>query len=366
MSTKARTPRLGRGLSSLMGQPVRLVPSTPAPTATAVPSGVVRDSPSSDGQVQQVVATSSPPNPQASRVATSTEPNLATGLRQLAVGAITPNRYQPRQRFDPASLQQLADSIQSAGMMQPIIVRPLAQADPGQDGPAYELVAGERRWRAAQLAGLDQVPAIVRELDDRQVAEWALIENLQREDLNPIERAQAFKQLAEQFKLSHDQIAQQVGVDRSTISNALRLLALHADVQKLVREGAISGGQAKAIAGVVNPQQQLLLAQRAIRGDWSVRQLEQAVRSASPSASDQDGESGSGSDASGGAINVAGHTRQGRAAHLQDLEAHLGQQLQTKVRLRTGRKKGSGTLMIDFYDLDQFDNLLTRLNISAE
>ena len=216
------------------------------------------------------------------------------------------------------------------------------------------LAAGERRWRAAKLAGLDAIPALVRDLDDRQSAEWALIENLQREDLNPIERAEAFQHLIDQFKLTHDEIAQQVGVDRSTISNSLRLLFLQDDVRDLVRQDLLSGGQAKALAGLSDGDAQLRLADKAIRQGWSVRKLEEAVRAVAASAElTPDPDSKPGKPAR-------------RPAHLADLEKQIGTALQTKVRIRPGRKKGTGTLQIDFFDLDQFDALLSRIGVEME
>ena len=202
---KNRPSRLGRGLSSLMATPVQVQPATSAqPEAEQAPSQ------SSD----------------------------STGLVRLLPGAITPNRHQPRQRFDPATIRSLAASIKSEGMMQPIVVRPIA-GQPGQ----YELIAGERRWRASQEAGLEQVPAMVRDIDDKKAAEWALIENLQREDLNAIEKAEAFQRLGEQFGLSHAEIAERVGLERSSVTNLLRLLNLSDFVRDLVREKVLSMGQ---------------------------------------------------------------------------------------------------------------------------
>jgi ParB family chromosome partitioning protein len=284
-------------------------------------------------------------------------------LARIPVAAIHPNPHQPRSKFDPQALERLADSIRTAGVMQPITVRP---RNPRKDqtgssaAPSYELVAGERRWRAAQMAGLTEVPAIVRQLDDQQVAEWALIENLQREDLNAIERATAFQSLVQQFQLSHDKIAQRVGVDRTTITNTLRLLTLHAEVQQLVRDNHLSLGQAKAIAALPDQDQQLLVAKRVIKSGLSVRQVEAAVhelaRAGASAAADGSPDSQS---AKTGSPAV-------RPAHLEDLERQIAQQLQTKVHIHPGRKKGSGTLSIDFYSLDQFDALLAKLGVQPE
>ncbi len=245
--------------------------------------------------------------------------------------------------------------------MQPIIVRPLPSLGP--DGSArYELVAGERRWRAVQLAGLDHLPALVRQLDDRQIAEWALIENLQREDLNPMERAEAFQHLAQHFQLAHDQIAQRVGIERSSVSNSLRLLNLDQSVKDLVRTGVLSGGQAKALLGLPEHTQQRLLAQRAIQREWSVRQLEQAVRHAAGITAAQSGGAADGGATSPPSLSSAAKSR---AAYLADLEEQLGKQLQSKVHIRPGRRKGSGTLTVEFYSLDHFDTILARVGLRA-
>jgi ParB family chromosome partitioning protein len=244
----------------------------------------------------------------------------------------------------------LAQSIQSAGLMQPVIVRPIVDH---ADGPIrFELVAGERRWRAAQIVGLDNLPAIVRPLDDRQIAEWAIIENLQREDLNPIDRAEAFQRLATQFNLSHDEIAGRVGLDRSSITNSLRLLGLCDDVRALVREGLVSAGQAKVLAGIANPKQQAHLANRAVKQEWSVRQLEQTARLLA-------GNQGAGIETGPAPKTPA------LSAHLADLEQQIGQQLGTKAKIRPGRKKGTGSLTIEFHSIDQFDSLLAKLGVET-
>src|SRR5690606_13182683 len=206
-SKKQRVSRLGRGLSALMAQPVQVQPpSTPSAAATeteeAPPSA-----PPADRHGKKPAPRSARHADDADQRDAGADPSSDSGLRYVPVAAIRPNPHQPRQRFDEDSLRKLADSIRADGLMQPIILRPLPADSPQADGVQYELVAGERRWRAAHLAGLATIPAIVRELDDRQLAEWALIENLQREDLDPIERAQAFQHLVERLGLSHDEIA---------------------------------------------------------------------------------------------------------------------------------------------------------------
>ena len=325
MATKKNRPsRLGRGLSSLMATPVEV----------AVPQAAPADAPDS-------------PTPEAADHKASEVPSgivsAEDGLSHLDVTTIQPNRHQPRQRFDPARIKSLAESIKQDGMMQPIVVRPAAASD-GQ----YELIAGERRWRAAQEAGLMQVPALIREIDEEKAAELALIENLQREDLNAIEKAEAFQHLGDQFGLTHTQIAERVGLERSSVSNLLRLLDLSDFVRDLVRENVLSMGQARAIAGLADAVQQRALAERAVREGLSVRQVEQEARRLQQPAASREPSKSTGQSVLG------------------DLEKQIGQQLGTRVKIKAGKKKGAGTLAIDFYSLDEFDALLARLDVKTD
>lgn len=317
-SGKNKRPRLGRGLSSLMAAPpapVEVQPADSRPTAT----------PDSSATTNRPIPGDSPSD---------------GGLQYLAVDSLSPNPHQPRQTFDPGPLAALAESIRRDGVMQPVVVRKV--------GNAYQLVAGERRWRAAQHAGLEQIPAIIRQLSDQQVAEWALIENLQREDLDPIERAQAFQRLIDQFSLSHEQVAERVGVERPTVSNSLRLLDLQESIQAMIRRGVLSAGHARALLGVDDDQARQALADKTIKAGWSVRSLEQTIRQLNADAS------------------PTAPAKPSRAAHLSDLEKQIGRQLNTKVRLTSGRKKGSGTISIEFYSLDQFDELLGKLGVKID
>ncbi len=318
-----RTPRLGRGLSSMVGQSVQVQP----PTARETPND---ESP----------AASPLPEPRPAPGASSID-----SIVYLPLDALTPNRSQPRQAFDQPALARLADSIRVDGIIQPIIARP-----PNADNQ-HELVAGERRWRAASLAGLDQIPVIIRDMDDRQAAEWALIENLQREDLNPIERAEAFRNLLDSHGLTHEDIAQRVGADRSSITNTLRLLTLSPEVRELIRTGALSAGQGKALASVPSADQQLALARKAIAQDWSVRKLEGAVRDSALAKQSPDD---------------AGTPKDNRSPHIQDLEQQITRQLGTRVQVKPGRRKGTGKLTIQFYSIEQFDTLLERMGISLD
>ena len=331
-STMKRQARLGRGLSSLM-------------------SGIAKPEKGADGGSSTPKAKLASPADLARSASDSPASGASSGTStpplSIPIQAIEPNPFQPRKQFDAESLAQLAASIRKAGVIQPIVVR----AKPDQPSQ-YELIAGERRWRAAQLAELKEIPAIIREADDQTTAEWALIENLQREDLNPIDRGEAFQQLVDRYQFSHEQIAERVGVDRSTITNTLRLLGLHSEVQQFVRDNLLSAGQARAIAGLSDQAAQKTLAVQAVRQAWSVRRVEEAVRAVAQSA-DKATQSGAPSKA-------------GKAGHLGDLERQASAQLGTKVHIKAGRKKGSGSLTIDFYSNEQFEDLLGKLGVNLE
>lgn len=328
--------RLGKGLSSLMAQaeavvvPVQMGPAPLPPPKSEAPAP-----PASGGSSSPVAS-----------LAADFQDVAPGGLAVIDVHAIGPNPHQPRQSFDDEALATLAASIKIDGLMQPIVVRPA----PDRQGMPYQLVAGERRLRAVTLAGLSTVPAVVHHLDDQQMAVWALIENLQRADLNPMERAEAFNSLSLEFSLSHEQIAGKVGLERSYVSNILRLLNLHESVQALVREGLLSMGQGRALAGLSDLKLQKALAKKAVSEDWSVRRTEQAARTA-------------GRHDTAPAEPAKPALRQ---AHLRDLEEQIARQLHTKVRIRPGQKKGTGTLTIDFYSLDHFDGLLTQLGVKTD
>jgi len=229
--------------------------------------------------------------------------------------------------------------------MQPIVVRPM-----GSDG-LHELVAGERRWRAAQVAGLDVVPALVRDVDDRTAAEWAIIENVQREDLDAVERGDAYRQLQAEFGLTHAEIAEQVGLTRAAVTNQIRLCELDEGVRSLIRAGALSGGHGRCLLALADVDQRLAVAKQAIEGEWSVRELERRTRAM--------GSEGAGT---GGGRQSA---RSAARTHLDDLEQQLGTHLGTRVRIHTGRRRDRGRLSIEFYDLAQFDGLLARLGFTS-
>lgn len=249
---------------------------------------------------------------------------------QLPLDQIEANPLQPRRAFAAEALQELAESIRTQGVLQPILVR-------RRDG-RWQLIAGERRLRAARMAGLSAVPALVKALPDDRVLEIALIENLQREDLNPMEHARALQQLATRFQMSQEGIAQRTGKDRATIANILRLLKLDADVQELVESGALSMGQARALLGLP-PGEQKPMAERAIQGGWSVRQLEAKVRARVTPA--------------------AQTTRAGADPNIRDAEEQLAGALGTKVEIRDRGNRGAIT--IAYHGVNDFQRLFERL-----
>jgi ParB family chromosome partitioning protein len=262
-------------------------------------------------------------------------------VASIAVDQLRPNPRQPRQDFDDAALESLAESIRTAGLMQPIIARPTP------DG-AFEIVAGERRWRAARRLGLAVIPAIVRPIDDQTAAEWALIENIQREDLNPMDRASALRKLAEEFQLTHQQLGERVGLDRASISNLLRLADLDAFTADAVRRGKLTQGHAKALLAVGRVDHRQTLAAAAISGDWSVRELERRVQHTNRQIDPSQRTSAAASAVRG-------------SAHLEDLERRLSEYLGSRVTIQLGRKKGSGRIAIDFFTLDQFDGVVAKM-----
>ena len=264
------------------------------------------------------------------------EPAAADGaLETLAVSAIQPGRYQPRRHFDDAALDELAASIKTQGLLQPLVVRAVARG-------RYELIAGERRWRAAQRAGLTELPALVREVPEQTVLALALIENIQREDLSPLEEAQALQRLIEEFGLTHQQTADAVGRSRAAVSNLLRLLELPAPVRALLDARRLEMGHARALATLPDKLAVRLAEQAAAEG-WSVRDLEAAARAAqTPSAAPRP------------------EARKARDADLAALERELSERLATRVQLKAGRG-GRGTLLLHYHSLDALDGLLARL-----
>lgn len=328
--------KLGRGLGSLISSPVRIEMPEPSTDANHLAEGA-QDRASAAGRA--VIGSHDAP-------ATSQAEISSIPLHQ-----IHPNPKQPRQHFDEEALRLLATSISNSGLMQPIVVRPSTTMNGGKGG--FQIIAGERRWRAAQLAGLQRIPVVVRNVDDRTAAELSLVENLQREDLNPMERAEAFARLIDEFGLTHQDIAQQVGLDRSSVTNHLRLHELDPATKDAVRAGLLSMGHAKALLAITNDKQRVALAGQAVRQDWSVRELEKQVKARL---------SGRGPAAGAASTNAKSPT----AANAADLERRLSEHLGSKVRLHTGRQKGTGRLVIEFYTLDQFEGILRRLQFEGD
>lgn len=251
--------------------------------------------------------------------------------QSLPVDQIEPNRFQPRKDIDLERLRELADSIRVHGVVQPIVVRAF-------DNGRYELVAGERRWRAARLAGLAEIPVVVRKLDDRAALALALIENIQREDLNPLEQAEAMRRLLEEFAMTHQQLAEAVGKSRTTITNLLRLLDLHPEVKKLLAKGRIEMGHARALLGLAG-EKQIELALKVADGMLTVRATEKLVKNL---------QSG-----------VTSSSSTGVDPDIKRLQDELAALLGTRVTIRHG-KQGKGRLVISYNNLDQLEGLLER------
>ncbi|HXC36301.1 MAG TPA: ParB/RepB/Spo0J family partition protein [Candidatus Acidoferrales bacterium] len=300
---------LGRGLGALLGGP--LTPPAPAasPTQPAAAPAVI----DSRERVQKV-----------------------------PLDKIRPSALQPRKQFSDESLRELADSIRQQGIVQPLIVRPR--------GDFFELIAGERRWRAAQLLKLGEAPVIAREADDRTVLELALIENLQRENLNPIEEAVGYSQLSNQFDLTQEEISAKVGKSRAVVANALRLLKLPATVQDFVRQGQLSTGHAKVILGLVDEKSQTIVAQRVVQESLNVRQTEGLVAKLLLPRDKEPSSKPSATAAAAG------------DPHVTDIEGQLRDMFATKVKLNYAQGKGS--LEISFFSDAELERILQILGVS--
>lgn len=274
----------------------------------------------------------------------STEPGSNRAASMLPVSVLQPNPFQPRQEFREEDIQSLATSIRRNGLLQPIVVR--------KHQGSYQIIAGERRWRAAKVCGIIDVPIVIRTASDEQMVELALIENIQREDLNPIDRARAYRSFCDRFHLTAEEVAERVGEDRSTVANYMRLLELPKAIRDLVAAGQLSMGHARCLLGIADEARQLQLAESSARHDLSVRALEDIVRRAKSK--------------SGGETDSKALSGRARTPHLRELQTRFEQVLQTKVTIREGKKKGSGRIVIQYYSLDDFDRVADRLGISLE
>lgn len=268
------------------------------------------------------------------------EPQAGEDLLELELERIHPNRFQPRKEFDPSTLEELAASIRAHGVLQPIAVR--------SQGSGYELIVGERRWRAARIAGLTRVPAVVRrDVTDQQMLEWALVENLQRRDLDPIERARGFKALQEGLSLTQDQVAAAVGLQRSTVTNHLRLLELAPAVQDAVAKDLLSMGHARALLGLKEPSEQVRLMEQAAREGWSVREVERRVQARVGSKRKD-------------VLQPAAPPPPPQPPWAIDLERRMRENLGTKVTLQTSGDT-KGRIVIDYYSREALDRLCLLL-----
>jgi ParB family chromosome partitioning protein len=305
-------PALGRGLGALLGgNPVLAQPAPAAPVQPVTPA------PSPDDRER---------------------------VRRVPLGRIRPCPLQPRKDFSDEALRELADSIREQGIVQPLIVR--------ERGGFFELIAGERRWRAAQLLNLPEVPVITREADDRAVLELALIENLQRENLNAIEEAHGYAQLAEQFQLTQEDIAAKVGKSRAVVANALRLLKLPDAVQKFIRDGRLSVGHGKVILGLSDEKLQQLAAERVIKEGLNVRQAEGLVAKLQTR----------GARKAGTKLEMVAPAA--GDPHVADLEARLREVFATKVKLNYAQGKGS--VEISFFSEEELERILQILGVRVE
>ena len=327
--------RLGRGLEALLARAPARTEATPAPTAT----------------VATTPATTTP--------ATTTTPSAAAGttadntpFRPLPLAQIRPNPLQPRKEFKAEDLADLEASLRVSGLLQPVTVRPAPQ------GGGYELIAGERRFRAAQRLGWTEIPAIVRDVDEKTLLSLAMVENLQRADLNPIEEAEGYQQLITDFTLTQQEVAEIVGKDRSTVANMLRLLALPASVRRMVREGQLSVGHARALLGIGDENRIADVARSASAEGWSVREVERQVREASPK----------GAKAKGASKTSGGTTPDLRSAEVRRVEDLIRKRLGTDTKvMQTGTN--AGEIRLSFYTADDFERLVELLiggSIEAE
>lgn len=314
----AQPKRLGRGLSSLISTDIQRENIPPSPIGI-------------DSQAEQKAETG-PSGP-------ATRP--AQQLQMVPVESIRTNPSQPRKVFDEAAIEGLSRSLKDRGALQPIVVR--------RSGSGFELVAGERRLRAARKAGLNEMPAVIRAVGDAEMLELALIENIQRADLGAVERARAYKALADRNGLTHEQIAEKMGEDRATVTNYLRLLSLAPAVLERIEDNSLNMGHARALLGLSDPRRQVELAERAAKEGWSVRRVETEVRRLVDAAKQ-------------GGRKEPELVRPAAA----DAARRLTEALGTRVEVREGRRRHTGRLVIEYYSLDDFERITQRLGLSSE
>ena len=277
-------------------------------------------------------------------IPTEVREDRTSALAELPIGSIRPNSFQPRKAFDEETLGDLTASVRELGVLQPVLVRPI-------DDETFELIAGERRWRAAKRAGLQTIPALIKDVTDAASLEQAVVENLHRQDLNPLEEAAAYQQLIEDFHLTHDELAARVGKSRAAITNTLRLFQLPPSIQRLVAESQLTAGHARALLGTPDRSFQESLAKRAVNESLSVRAVEEAVRLRNDLG--QAVPSGDGTPAS-----AAGPSKLAPPG-LVELEELLSMHLDTRVKVEMGGKKGK--MVIEFAGLEDLERLYTLI-----
>lgn len=320
MSKPAR--RLGRGLNSLLSSSrTDATPPVPIP-----------------------IQASDLGSPDSTQLAPPANGKGTGGIRATMVkpSQLKPNKFQPRNSILSDNISSLAASIEQSGILQPIAVR---ECENG-----YEIIAGERRWRAAKSIGLREIPVIIREATDEQMLELALVENLQREDLNAIDRAQAYRQFCDKFELTPEEVAKRLGEDRTTVVNYLRLLDLDESLRDWVANGTLSMGHARCLVGVRDGVERMRLAEKTIEQQLSVRALEELVRA---------GKRGSASP-------TATHKQEVKSPHLREMERKFEQATKTKVVILEGKRKTTGKILIDYYSLDDFDRVAGLLGVVGE
>ena len=271
------------------------------------------------------------------------KPTSSGNTVDLAISSIKSNPSQPRKNFDTEKLEELCQSIKHNGIIQPLIVT----RSKDDEGGGYTLVAGERRLKAAAAAGLNAVPCVVREANEQQMHEWAIIENIQRADLNPVERAVAYREYIDRFSATQESISERLGVPRSSIANHLRLLELEQETKELVADGKLSFGHAKilaALTGAEDVERQVALARKVAESDMSVRDLEKAMA----------------------AVRPEGAAKREKVPYVVDMENQLTEALGTRVTLRTGKKKHTGKIIIEYYSLDDFDRIANILGLDED
>jgi ParB family chromosome partitioning protein len=266
--------------------------------------------------------------------------DLRDSLQKISIDSISPNPYQARTIWNERELSELTESIRANGIIQPIIVRPT--------GTGFQLIAGERRLRAAELASLTSIPALVRRASDEQLHEWALVENIHRVDLNPIERAKAYQEYISTFSLTQAEAAERLGEDRSVVANYIRLLDLPHEIKQMLAENKLSMGHARAILALPTDELRRKLANRAMAGRLSVREVERLVRKYL---------------AGTGQVKTTVRTK---PPHIIDIENKLANQLGTKVSIETRKNGQRGKLIIEFYSLDEFDGIMEKIGLVSE